>query len=346
MAETVRLGIIGAGSFTRGRTLPNFLKVPGVELVAVANRSVASAAKIANEFEIPEALDDWHRIVERDDIDAVFVGAPPYVHPEIVDAAMDAGKDVLSQTRMATTLADARRMLAKAKATGRKGSLVRPSRYVTAGRYVKHLLGDGYVGNIRQVFCYRLIPDYTDASLPVGRRQLPELYGVLNCLYLGYCWDVLRNWFGDPKRVFAQALNFTPQRRAGPDGPMVAVGVPESVSAIAEMESGASVTSVQSGLAHFGEDRVEIYGDEGTLVYKADSDTLLGGRRGDKELAPLDLPADFRDAWTVESDFIRLVRGEIAELFLSFEDGVKNIEYLTACQRSAAEERWVDLPLP
>ena len=131
LADKIRLGIVGAGSFTRGRTLPNFRKLSDeVEIVAVANRSVASASAIARDFEIPEALDDWRRLVERDDLDAVFIGAPPYIHLDVASAAMEAGKDVLSQTRMSRTLDEARQMVAKEKETGRKGALVRPSRFV------------------------------------------------------------------------------------------------------------------------------------------------------------------------------------------------------------------------
>ena len=343
MSDTVRLGIIGAGSYTRNRMLPNFLKLPGVQVAAVANRSVESAAKVTQQFEIADALDDWQALLARDDIDAVLIGTPPYVHAEIAAAAMDAGKDILCQTRMSATLEEARAMSRTASETGRRAALVRPSRYVTAGRYVKHLLRTGYVGNVRQVFCYRLIPDYADSSLPLGRRQDADLFGELNCLYLGYCWDVLRDWFGEPKRVLAHAVTFTPRRHAGPDGPLVDVRTPEAVTAIAEMESGASVTSVQSGLAHFGEDRIEVYGDEGTLVYRADSDRLLGARKGAEGLAPLDVPSEFEDSWTVERDFIRMVRGEIDEMFLTFDDGVENMAYLDACHRSASEGGWVDV---
>jgi predicted dehydrogenase len=344
MRDTIKIGVIGAGNYSKNRMLPNFVKLPGVEVVAVANRSVASAEKIAQQLEIADVLDDWRELLSRD-LDAVLIGTPPDAHPEIASAALDAGKHVLCQTRMACTLDEARQMLEASDRVGLRTALVRPSRYVNAGRHVKHLLSKGYVGNVRQVFCYRLIPDYTDSSAPMGRRQDADVYGELNCLYLGYCWDVLRDWFGEPRRVLAHALNFAPQRTSS-DGTKVDVRTPEAVTAIAEMASGAVVTSVQSGLAHFGEDRIEIYGDEGTLVYKADSDILLGGRKGDDALAPVEVPSDMRDEWTVERDFVRMVRGEIPQMFLTFADGVANMEYLEACHRSAVEGRWVDMPLP
>jgi predicted dehydrogenase len=347
VADKIRLAVVGAGSFTRGRTLPNFRKLADeVEIVAVANRSVASAEAVAKDFEIPEALDDWRPLVQRDDIDAVFIGAPPYIHKEVAAAAMAAGKDVLSQTRMSRTMEEGRDMLALAQATGRKGALVRPSRFVAGGRFIKDMLDTGYVGNVRQVWYYRLIPDYTDASTPLSGRQNVEQFGVINTLYLGYGWDALQPWFGDPKRVLAAGVTFTPERPAWAGGPMTPVPAPEAMTAIAEMESGAIVTSVQSGVAHLGEDRIEIYGDEGTIIYKPAGEQILGGRRGDKALAPLEIPEDMRDTWTVERDFIRWIRGELDEFHPNFADGAKSMEYLEACYRSNLKGGWVDMPLP
>ena len=342
MTDTLRIAIVGAGRFTQNRSLPNLLKIPGVEIKAIANRRLETAQAVAQKFEVAEATDDWRSLVERDDIDAVFVGTPPNVHPEITVAAMRAGKDVMSQTRMARDLDGAKQMLQVARDTGRKAALVRPSGYVAVGRYVKHLLSDGYVGNVRQVFCYRMIPDYTDVSLPIGRRQDPDVYGEMNCLYLGYCWDVLQDWFGEPERVLAQYASFTPQRLSEPGGTMITVGTPEAVTAIAEMRSGAHVTSIQTGVAHFGEDRIEIYGDEGTLVCGPSGVNLTSARKGDDALKPIGVPDDYRDEWSVESDFVRMVRGEIDQMFLSFEDGVKNMAYLDACYRSARDGRWVE----
>jgi predicted dehydrogenase len=342
MTDPLRIAIVGAGRFTQNRSLPNLLKMPGVEIKAIANRRLATAQEVAQKFEVAEATDDWRSLIDRDDIDAVLVGTPPNVHAEITIAAMQAGKDVLSQTRMARNLDDARHMLQVARDTGRKAALARPSGYVGVGRYVKHLLSDGYVGNVRQVFCYRMIPDYTDGSLPMGRRQDPNIYGELNCLYLGYCWDVLQDWFGQPERVLTQYASFTPQRLSEPGGSMITVGTPEAVTAIAEMRNGAHVTSIQTGVTHFGQDRIEIYGDEGTLVCGPSSVNLTGARKGDDALAPIDVPDDYRDEWSVESDFVRLVRGEIDSMFLSFEDGVANMAYLDACYRSARDGRWVE----
>ena len=81
---------------------------------------------------------------------------------------------------------------------------------------------------------------------------------------------------------------------------------------------------------------------EQTLVCGPSGVNLTGAQKGDDALKPIDVPDDYRDEWSVESDFVRMVRGEIDQMFLSFEDGVKNMAYLDACYRSARDGRWVE----
>lgn len=344
MAQTVRIGIIGAGNFTRSRLLPNLQAIPGVEVVAVANSSVASAERVAKEFNIPTAADDWREVVQREDVDAVLVGTQPYFHHQAVMNALQAGKHVLCQTRMATSLRDAREMLRRAQETGRKGMLVRSGNYQAGSSYVKHLLDTGYAGRVRQVFAYYFIDNYVESPAPLHRRQDSRNFGVINPMALGIYWDVLRPWFGDPQRLFAHARVFTPEREEAPGGPRLTVDMPDAITVIAEMPDGPVITCIQSGVARFGYERIEIYGEDGTIVYPNRGD-LMGGRKGDKALAPLPIPPEFAQAWQVEQDFVRLVRGETGVTGLSFEEGVKNVEFLEAAHRSAQTGRWVEFPL-
>ena len=342
---TLHLGIIGAGNFTRRRLLPNFLKLPDVEVVAVCNRSLASSQKVASEFNIPHALAGWQELLARPDIDAVLIGTQPYFHHQAAIAAFDAGKHVLCQTRMATSLREAREMLQRVEETGCRAMLVRSSLCLRDGRYLKHLIDSGYTGKVRQVFACGRVPNYIDSRAPLHRRQDSRLYGAINPLSLGIHWDAMRYWFGEASRVFAHGRVFTPARQDGDGGPIISVDMPDCVTAIVVMESGVEITCVQSGVTRFGESRVEIYGEQGTLVYDAAKDELLGARVGESCLAPLPVPEEFAEGWHVEADFVRLVRGEIDEAYPSFYDGVKNVEFLEACDISSAEGRWVDLPL-
>src|SRR5829696_9009431 len=149
MAERIRLGIIGAGNFTRGRMLPNFKKIDNLEVAVVCNRRLESAQKVASEFDIPDATSDHHEVIERSDIDAVFIGTPPYLHREAVLEALNVGKHVLCQTRLAMTADEAREMhkaAQDAESRGVKSMLARPAPYARGQKFISHLIQTGYFG--------------------------------------------------------------------------------------------------------------------------------------------------------------------------------------------------------
>ena len=86
--RTIRVGFVGAGKNTRSRHIPGFLKLPGVELVAVANRSRESGERVAREFGIARVEADWRDLVRAGDVDAVCIGTWPYMHSVMSIAAL------------------------------------------------------------------------------------------------------------------------------------------------------------------------------------------------------------------------------------------------------------------
>lgn len=343
MADVVRLGVVGAGNFTRRRLLPNFLAVPGVQVTAVANSSLTSSEKVAQEFDVPVALPDWRALVARDDVDAVIVGTQPYLHRDVVMAALDAGKHVLCLPRMATSLSEAREMAAKAEASGLQAMVLGTSAVAPVNRYVKHLIEDGFVGRVRQVFASAFIADYIDSEASLHRRQDHRKFGAINPMSLGSSWDMLRGWFGDAERVLAWRKAFTPSRPDGPGGPPIQVEMPEAVTVVAETAQGTTVTCIQSGVVRFGQDRIEIFGEHGSLILSHGE--LSGAGSGDSELHSLPIPPEYQAPIDLEADFIRMIRGDVSQAPFSFAEAAKNIEFLEAAHRSGHEGRWVSLPL-
>ena len=110
--DRIRVGIIGAGGIVGSTHIPGLRRMPGVEIVAVANRSLESSRRAAEEFDIPRAYADWEELIAADGIDAVLIGTWPYMHKDITLAALDSGRHVLCQARMANNAAEAREMLA------------------------------------------------------------------------------------------------------------------------------------------------------------------------------------------------------------------------------------------
>lgn len=339
----VRIGIIGAGGIVKSRHLPGLAAIPEAEVRVVCNRSRESSQAAAAEWGIPEVEADWRALVARPDLDAVLIGTWPYTHAEMSIAALDAGKHVFCQARMARDAAEARRMRAAAEAhPDRVAMLCPPPHGMKGDRLVRRLLAEGYLGELREVHATGLTAANADPEAPLHWRQNWQLQGY-NTLTLGMWIEVIHRWAGPHRRVTALLRTHTPERRDPDTGEMARVRHAESVAIAAELANGALGTYSFSGVAQNAPaNTIQLYGTAGTLVYNLDTDEVLGARADETGLRPLPLGDEARE-WTVEADWIRaILHGGPVEP--SFADGVAYMEFTEAVYRSAETGRAIALP--
>jgi len=351
MAEQpIRIGFVGAGGIVRTRHAPGLHGVPGVEFKVVANRSAESSEKAAQELGIERTARDWREVVESNDVDAIWIGTHPYMHREITIAALEHGKHVFCQARMAMDYADAQAMWEAAERSDKTTMLCPPPHYMAGDRVIRRMLQEGFVGTPVNVLVQSYADAYADPSSPILWRQVKEISGY-NTLDVGMMIEVLHRWLGFATRVTAMDKTVYPTRADG-EGGQATVERPDTLSAIAEPESGALATLTWSGVArHAGAaNSFEIYGTDGTIRYMVGMDKpgqgkILAGKAGDSELKEIPIPADEARGWTVEQDFIAGVRSGTKSVEPSFYDGLKYMEMTEAIFRSAESGQAVALPL-
>src|SRR5215469_7079136 len=170
--DTLRIGIIGAGANTRLRHIPGLRMQNSVEIVGVANRSAASSEKAAKELDIPKAYSDWTEIISDRTIDAVCIGTWPYMHAEMTIAALDAGKHVLCEARMAMNAREAHAMLAASRRNpSRVAQIVPAPMTLPVDRTVGELIADGALGDIISVDFRVSTGDYPNPATPYHWRN-------------------------------------------------------------------------------------------------------------------------------------------------------------------------------
>jgi predicted dehydrogenase len=345
--DPIRIGIVGLGRNTRSRHVPGFQACEKVELIAVCNRRPESTQQVALEFDIPKTFDDWEQLVADDDVDAVMIGTWPYLHCPITLAALENGKHVLTEARMAVDLTEARRMFAAAQQHPELVTQIVPSPFgLRAGKLIQELLQNGYLGDLREFVVLGTNSELADSQTPLHWRQAAR-YSGLNMLTLGILHETLIRWLPDPIRVLASTQTFT-DRRPDPDGANVAaVDRPDSVQVLTELPDGARGMYHLSGVLHHGPGfQIHLYGSEGTLRYYLGSeDRLLGARKDDTQLSEIRVPPEKQDAWRVETDFIDAIRGGPRPTLTDFATGVRYMEFTEAVQRSADAGTQVSLPL-
>jgi predicted dehydrogenase len=341
--EIIRVGFVGAGANTRKHHIPKLRAQPGVELVAVANRTKESGERVARELGIARVHGDWRELVRAPDVDAVCIGTWPYVHCEITLAALEAGKHVLCEARMAMDVAEARRMLAAARrAPHLVTQLVPAPNTLEVDATLQALVAEGYVGEVLAVEIRAAQGRFVEPDEPLHWRQDATLSG-LNVMSMGIWYEALMRWLPPARRVMAVTKIAVPRRRDA-NGAWHEVRIPGHVDILATLAGGAVAhlrISTVTALAPPNE--VWIFGTDGTLRLEVDAGRVSGGRRGDRELREIPIPAERRIGWRVEEEFVNALRGQEKVTRTTFDDGVRYMEFTEAVARSAASGQAVDV---
>lgn len=339
--DTIRIGFIGAGGNTRSRHIPGFKAIPGVELAVVCNRSMESGQAVASEFGIPKVTTDLDAVFEDPDIDAICIGTWPYRHREYSVRALQAGKHVLCEARMAMDAAEARDMLKVAQSIDRVAQLVPAPFDFRTGPTVRRLLDEGFVGQPTDVVITVLNGQGLDADRTLQWRHRYDHSGK-NTMMLGIYNEVVQRWVGDTKRVTAQAKIYVNKRIDPETKEEVDVLIPDSIGVMAEMANGARATYNFSAVAPGGpRGSIVVYGTEGAIFWEMGDQIKVSKAGGPFE--PMEPDAETASTWRVEADFIDSIREGKPVRLTSFEDGVKYMEFTDAVWRSWQQGRAIDL---
>jgi len=111
------VAVIGAGAIGADH-LASFGLHPAARVVAVAEVSARRGREAAERFGVPEVVQDYRRLLGRDDIDVVSIALPNYLHAKVALEALRAGKHVMLDKPMATNARDGARLVAEARARG------------------------------------------------------------------------------------------------------------------------------------------------------------------------------------------------------------------------------------
>src|SRR5438477_12377127 len=122
LRDNRKLGValLGLGRYSSGQLGPALRETKLCYLAGVVTGHPEKGEKWANDFGLNHkniySYETFDRIADNKDIDIVYVVTPPALHPEFVIRAAKAGKHVISEKPMATSIADCDRMIAAAKA--------------------------------------------------------------------------------------------------------------------------------------------------------------------------------------------------------------------------------------
>jgi predicted dehydrogenase len=344
--KPIGIGIIGSGGIAQGAHLPAYkaLAEENVRVIAVADVRRETAEQAAKKFEVPHVFEDYRDLLRRDDIDAVSVCTPNFMHKQPAIDAMEAGKHVLVEKPLAINAAEGREMVEAARRTGRKLQAGLNNRFGSAQQALKRFIEAGELGDI-----------YYARSQALRRRGIPS-WGVFTqkdkqgggpLIDIGVHILDLTLWLmGHPKPVSASGQVYTKFGTRSDVVGLMGQWDPEKYTVedfgvgFIRFETGATLTLETSFAANLEKEifNAELFGTEGGCslsplrLFLERHKTLL-------DATPVSLPQVHTHQAEIRS-FIEAIRND-TEPVVTGEEGLMVTAILDAIYRSAEEGREV-----
>jgi predicted dehydrogenase len=356
--STLNFAIIGTGGITLQNHVPGLALCSEIRVHALCDPNPATLESARQQTHASVVTSRWEEIVSRDDVHAVIIATPNYLHPTIAIAAARSGKHVLCEKPLALNAEDARTMAAEAEKAGVRHMTAFTYQFVPAMRYLKHLIDQGDLGRPYHYRSCRL-QDWGTRNL--GWRQQKALAGT------GELGDMLSHRInfathlvGPMRRLVANVKNLTPIRHGAPND------TDDWVAILAEFNNDASGVLESSKLASGRNeswkslDYVEINGSEASFEFTTGKwNELQYGRLGGPGMAPLAVPESFwvwpgskRDPrvgdpliafrYDQAVEFVNAIR-EKRPCAIDFHHGAQTQAIMDAAVHSAQTGQWVTL---
>ncbi len=215
-----------------------------------------------------KAYTDYHDLVQDPNLDAVIVAATNTTHAEMTIAALKAGKDVMCEKPMATTLEDARAMVETARRTGRKLMIAHNQRLEPANVKAREILQSGKLGKVltfTSVFGHPGSEEWAiDGAKTWFYKKNISGMGVLGDLAI-HKLDLLR-WMIDNNYIEATGMLGT-LSKTYPDG--TPIDVEDNAICVLRTEKGAFGTMIASWSYQKEDNSTTIYCQKGVLeIYR------------------------------------------------------------------------------
>jgi UDP-N-acetyl-2-amino-2-deoxyglucuronate dehydrogenase len=256
MESKVRFGIIGGGM--AGPLHAGALRdIPDAETIAFCDVNEDVAKKFSAEYGIPNWYTDYREMLKRDDIDAVCIATPPFLHEQMVIDCAKAGKHVMCEKPISITCNSADRMIKACDEAGVKFGVIFMYRFMDQAKMIKKALDEGRLGKLLSVDCsgkcFRSDEYYASGAWRGTWKG--EGGGSLISQTVHFI-DLMLYFCGDVERLFGNYMT-----TLHPD-----IEVDDVANAVFKFKNGALGSLVSSSAVRPGYPRhIEIHGEKGTI---------------------------------------------------------------------------------
>jgi predicted dehydrogenase len=172
--KTIKVGVAGLG-FIGPAHIEAIRRIPGIEVVAISETSEELAKSKAKQLGVPKYFGNFNDLL-KEDIDCVHICTPNFLHFEMAKAALLAGKHVVCEKPLATTISEGQELLKLAQEKGLVHAVHFNIRYYPLVRQMKVMREKGELGEVYSIIGSYL-QDWLFYATDYNWRLEPELSG-------------------------------------------------------------------------------------------------------------------------------------------------------------------------
>ncbi|MBD3672109.1 MAG: Gfo/Idh/MocA family oxidoreductase [Planctomycetaceae bacterium] len=340
--KSVKFGLIGFGAW--GSCHANAINVTdGAEIVAIAVRSEESQAKAREAYPEATVYGDYHELLANEEVEAVDIVLPSYLHHEVAKATLEAGKHLLLEKPMTLSIADCRELVEIAQQNNLKLAVGHELRLSSLWARAKSLIDEGMIGDPQYVLVELSRRPYRHGA--EGWRFDLDRVGNWILEEPIHFFDLAR-WYlasaGEPETVYAKANS------RQPDHPELQ----DNFSAIMNWSGGeyAVVTQTLSAFEHH--QTAKITGTKGAIwaswsgaMDRTRHPTFFLKAFDGEEVREIELERSAGELFELEDQIAMLVKAirEGGAIACPGEDGMWSVGMCLAAQKSVDENRPVNM---
>lgn len=342
----VRVGVIGAGSWTISSHLPNLLRHPDVELVAVSRKGPDLLAWVKDEFGFAVASEDYRDVLDAD-VDVCVVGSPSALHFEHARAALESGAHVMCEKPFTVDPGDAWELVATAERVHRHLVVAFGWNYQQVAQAAQAFMADGGIGELEQMSVTMssvtrellsntgAYPGASDHAVPESRTWTdPSVSGG------GYGQAQLSHALGLALWLTGARIDSGIALMSAPmDAPV------ELHDAMTMRFDNGAIGVLSGGSSHLGASRyshaleIRAIGSEGQIMVDTEREAAWHYRDGRERAAELPAGSGRQDCVGPIDAIVAAGRGEPFENASPGELGARTVEVLDIAYRSARSGR-------
>ncbi|MGI0481887.1 Gfo/Idh/MocA family protein [Geminocystis sp. CENA526] len=297
MENKIKVAIVGTG-FGKQIHLPAFQIHPRTEVTAIYHRDLNKARSIAQEYNIPYAMDNYENICSSPNVDVVSISTPPFLHYEMAKIALENDKHILLEKPLNLNSNETKKLWNLAQEKGKIAVADFEFRFIPAWQLLKEYLEQDFVGKTRLIKIDWLVASRANPQRAWNWYSVKEKGGGVLGAIGSHVFDYINWLFGEVATISAH-LSCSIEQRPDPlsNKELKPVTADDTCLITLRLKDGTPVQINLSSVTYQGRGHwVEIYGEKGTLVLGSSNlkDYVHGFKlfasNGDKPLTEVEIP--------------------------------------------------------